>query len=935
MPDRHLEQERLLTENEALRRRIAVLESQLDQQRTDRDQLAVQVRNLEDILQSYPALIWESNAQGRRTFVNQCWLAFTGRPAGQELGDGWRDGLHADDLAAVADTYRRAQAAQNPFQQQYRLRRSDGLYRHILEQGIPRRTPDGRFAGFLTLAFDITEHTQWLDVLRESELRFRAIFDKAPVGIEQVAPDGRLLTINPHLANLLGFSADELLQLTVRDITDPEDVEADFNLAQRLLAGEIDSYTLEKRYRTREGASIWIQATCSAVRTAAGEPLYRLSVVQDITQRRRAAEELRRSEARFRAVFDQAAVGISLVGADGRFLAVNQRLCDLLGTARNDLLQLTFMEITHPDELQEDVEQSGKLLAGQIDSYSLEKRYLRHDGTPVWVSLTSSAVRGGDVQPLYRVNVVQDITERKRAEEQLRQSEERFRQLAENIQEVFWITSADGYELVYLSPAYEAIWGRDSERIYRRPMNWLDDIHPEDRERVKAAFGINAPLGQYDEEYRIVRPDGGIRWIRDRGFPILDQAGQVYRIAGIAEDVTQRVQAEEERRRLEAQIQQAQKLESLGVLAGGIAHDFNNLLTGVLGNVSLAQLDLPTDSPARQPIQQIETAALRAADLTKQMLAYSGKGRFVIQPIDLSRLVEEMANLLLTVISKKAVMRFEFAPGLPSILGDATQVRQIVMNLITNASDAIGDGSGVIAIRTGVMEADEDYLAATDVKDRLPPGNYVYVEVADTGCGMDEATLARIFDPFFTTKFVGRGLGLAAVLGIVRGHHGTIKVCSEPARGSSFRVLFPCSELIDRTPSEAPPGEATWQGSGAVLVIDDEETVRTVASRILEKAGFRVLLASDGLEGVAAFQVHRDEVVAVVLDLTMPHMSGDEVFRELRQLQPNVRIVLMSGYHEQEVVNLFAGKGLSGFVQKPFRAGDFLAVLRRALELAK
>ncbi|MBL8793222.1 MAG: PAS domain S-box protein [Planctomycetia bacterium] len=931
MPDRHSEDAKLLAENEALRRRVALLERQLDQQRSDRDQLAVQVRVLEDLLESYPALIWEADAHGRRTFVNQCWLAFTGRPSGQELDQGWQEGLHVEDLAAVNDTYRRAQASQNPFQQQYRLRRADGLYRHILEQGIPRRDPDGKFAGFLALAFDITEHTQWLDVLRESELRFRAIFDKAPVGIEQVAPDGRLLTINPHLANLLGYSADELLRLKVRDITDPQDADADLDLARRLLAGEIDAYTLEKRYLTRDGAPIWVQATCSAVRTPSGEALYRLSVIQDITQRRRAAEDLRRSEARFRAVFDQAAVGISLVGPDGRFLAVNQKTCDLLASERDELLGLTFMEITHPDELHEDTEQSRRLLAGEITAYALEKRYLRRDGAPVWVSLTSSAVRGGDDQPLYRVNVVQDITERKRAEEQLRQSEERFRQLAENIQEVFWITSADGYELVYLSPAYEAIWGRDSRRVYQRPLNWLDDIHPDDRERVQRSFGINAALGQYDEEYRIVRPDGGIRWIRDRGFPILDQTGQVYRIAGIAEDVTQRVQAEEDRRRLEARMQQSQKLESLGILAGGIAHDFNNLLTGVLGNVSLALGELPADAAARQPIQQIETAALRAADLTKQMLAYSGKGRFVIQPIDLSRLVEEMANLLLTVISKKAVMRFEFAPSLPSIRGDATQVRQVVMNLITNASDAIGDRSGVIALRTGLMHADEAYLADTDVKDRLQPGDYVYVEVEDTGCGMDDATLARIFDPFFTTKFVGRGLGLAAVLGIVRGHHGTIKVRTTAGRGSSFRVLFPSSELTDDPEITPPTPRESWQATGTILVIDDEETVRQVATRILQRAGFKVLQAADGQQGVEVFRRNHQEIAAVILDLTMPHMSGDEVVSELRALKPETPIVLMSGYHEQEVVNLFAGQNLAGFVQKPFRASDLLVTLSRVL----
>jgi CheY-like chemotaxis protein len=290
-----------------------------------------------------------------------------------------------------------------------------------------------------------------------------------------------------------------------------------------------------------------------------------------------------------------------------------------------------------------------------------------------------------------------------------------------------------------------------------------------------------------------------------------------------------------------------------------------------------------------------------------------------------------MGHLLQTVISKKAVLRFDFAADLPSVNADTTQLRQVVMNLITNASDAIGDKSGVIALRTGVMHADRHYLASTYVYEDLPEGDYVYLEVSDTGCGMDQATVEKIFDPFFTTKFRGRGLGLAAVLGIVRGHRGAIKIYSEPGRGTTFKVLFPCSGLAEGRAATPAIVDEGWRGTGTVLVVDDEESVRTMAKRALEHQGFDVLLAADGRQALEVFRERLQEVRAVLLDLTMPHMNGEEVFREMRLLRPNLRVVLMSGYNEQEVTNLFAGKGLAGFLQKPFRADDLLATIRQLL----
>jgi len=386
---------------------------------------------------------------------------------------------------------------------------------------------------------------------------------------------------------------------------------------------------------------------------------------------------------------------------------------------------------------------------------------------------------------------------------------------------------------------------------------------------------------------------------------------------------------EEERRQLEAQVQQAQKLESLGVLAGGIAHDFNNLLTGVLGNAQLALYDLASSSPARESVEDIEQAARRAADLCRQMLAYSGKGKFVVQPIDLTETVREMGQLLEVSISKKAALRHNLAEGLPAITADATQIRQIVLNLITNASEALGEEGGVVSVATGVMDCDRAYLGCTYLDDDLPEGRYAYLEVADTGCGMDDGTLEKIFEPFFTTKFTGRGLGLAAVLGIVRGHQGAINVYSEPGQGTAFRVLFPALDEPAASESQNDQDPKDIRGTGTVLLVDDEERVRRVGRRILERMGFTVLTARDGREAISVFQEHADEIACVLLDLTMPNMDGVEAFQQLRRIREDVRVVLASGYNEQDATQHFTGQGLAGFIQKPFGLEDVQQTMQR------
>ncbi|HEV2202485.1 MAG TPA: response regulator [Bryobacteraceae bacterium] len=387
-----------------------------------------------------------------------------------------------------------------------------------------------------------------------------------------------------------------------------------------------------------------------------------------------------------------------------------------------------------------------------------------------------------------------------------------------------------------------------------------------------------------------------------------------------------------ERKRFNERLQQAQKLESLGVLAGGIAHDFNNLLTGMIGNASVALEELPAGNPVRGSLEAVVSAGERAAILTRQLLAYAGKGRYVIELLDLSSLVREISNLLRASIPRTVQLRLELREDLPCIEGDAAQVQQLIMNLVINAAEAVGEGkTEVVTITTGLEQIEQTNFGQTIPADSIQPGRYVAVEVRDRGCGMDEETKSRIFDPFFTTKFTGRGLGLAAVMGIVRGHKAALKVDSAPGKGSSFKVLFPASEGQPK-PFQHPRREKNLAGRGTILVVDDEDAVRHAAKSALESYGYTVAIAENGKEGVETFQKLGGEIAAVLLDMTMPVMSGEEALVHLKRLRPNVPVLLSSGYDEAETTRRFTGKGLAGFVQKPYTAARLAEKIKTVLE---
>lgn len=399
-------------------------------------------------------------------------------------------------------------------------------------------------------------------------------------------------------------------------------------------------------------------------------------------------------------------------------------------------------------------------------------------------------------------------------------------------------------------------------------------------------------------------------------------------------DISERRKAEREREELESHVRHSQKLESLGVLAGGIAHDFNNLLAAILGNAEIAQAHLPIDSPANVYLNNVQTASQRAAELTRQMLAYSGRGRFEVKRINVSNAVHEMSELLRVSLSKKAELKFSFEDDTPEIEADSAQLNQVLLNLITNANEALPESGGVISVNTGLMHADSEYLGSCAVSGATEPGMYVYIDVADTGSGMSTETISRIFDPFFTTKFTGRGLGLSAVLGITRGHGGAIRVESVIGKGTHFRVLWPApASLPNNVSSLDRTKEAIDHKSRYILLADDEELVRHVMATHLERMGFTVIQAVNGKEAVLLHKEYSDKLSAAILDLTMPQMDGDEAARLIIQTSPDLPIILTSGYSTQDLSLRLRDNARLVILPKPASLAELSAAIKQALSL--
>jgi PAS domain S-box-containing protein len=478
----------------------------------------------------------------------------------------------------------------------------------------------------------------------------------------------------------------------------------------------------------------------------------------------------------------------------------------------------------------------------------------------------------------------------------------------------YWLWNAKAEETFGLRR--EQVLGRSDDEIFPREL----------AERLRAADeALLARGGSVEQtEERLASRTQGTLYVTTLMTSILSVDGQPYMLLGIAQNFTAQ-------RTMEEAVRQTQKLESLGVLAGGIAHDFNNLLSAIGGNLELARMNLAPQPAASPFLDRIEKILRRASQLTQQMLAYSGKGHLVVKPLELNHVAEEMPHLLEVSISKRVALVYDLCPGLPLIAADAAQIQQVIMNLVTNASEAIGDRDGTITLRTGTQFLADPSTVLDSRGWPLDPGLYVTLEVGDTGCGMGEGTLRRLFDPFFTTKFSGRGLGLSAMLGILRGHRAGIRIQSVPGQGSTFTLYFPADAAQVAPAPVAERDPAPGSGAGTLLVVDDEADILDATAELLEALGYTALRACDGQEALDLFRQDPAGIDLVLMDLTMPRMDGREALAAMRALDPAVKIILCSGFNEADVTKQIPYDSLAGFLQKPYSFQAMKDMLQEAL----
>ncbi len=724
---------------------------------------------------------------------------------------------------------------------------------------------------------------------------------------------GHYLRVNDAFGSLFGHPKEWFAGRSFFELTHPAERTRDASFIQNLGDGTAGKAVVKKRYVREDGSVIFASTSVAVLDRVAGAVSMLMAEVTDLTELHDTMEALQTSEQRLAMAMEASNDGLWDWDFLSGELVVNSRWWSMFGFAPNELPATirTWQSLAHPDDIPRAYAQLEAHARGELPQVELEMRMRRKDGAWMWILNRAKIVAlSADGTPRRVVGTHSDITARREQDEARHRQTAVLNTVLSSIPIAIDIIDPSG-RIEYINAYCEQLLGWSIEEMHETDV--MAKLYPDPLYRAKVLESMTSGSPAW-RDWDMVARDGRrltVSWANVR----LEDG----RTIGMGTDVTAIRAAETAEEHLAKQIQQAQKLESLGLLAGGIAHDFNNLLVGVLGNASLAQDVLPPGSEASQLVAEIRTAATRAADLTRQLLAYAGKGRFVVEPVDVGSIVGEMASLLRSAVRKDVTLRQNLETGLPAVNADATQVRQVVMNLITNASDAMGTEGGAITLTARSCQPSDTERQSVVGGTPLSARRYVCIEVADTGSGMNDTTLSRIFDPFFTTKTTGHGLGLAATLGIMRSHSGGIAVSSVAGKGTHIRLYLPALDRsVTPNPAAITGAVHALRSTGEILLADDEPAVRTVAARTLQRVGFVVTMCENGAEAVKLFSENPSRWTAIVLDLTMPVLNGQDALLAIRAIRPDVPAVLCSGYASEELDERITSLERVGFVQKPF-----------------
>ena len=794
---------------------------------------------------------------------------------------------------------------------EYEARAADGSTIWLsMNARIAERHADGSFVieGFAT---DVTQRKRAEMALRESESRFRTVLENLPGGVFAHDLDGRFVVVNEAACRNTGYSREELLGMSVEDV-DPESVSREDRLRFWNALHEGESASFEVVHRRKDGSMYPAEVHLNAVKL--GDRRCILPIAYDITDRKRAAEALAVSEHQHRTLFENAPEAI-LVQTEGRVVYLNEACARLFGAdSRERLVGQPVLDRFHPgfrDILRERI----RVLNEEHQPVGLSEEIvitLAGDPVPVEVSAVPFEYEGRPGALVF----IRDIRVRKQAESE----RERLLSAIEQSREIVVITDPRG-NIQYVNPGFEAATGyRRDEVIGGNPR--LLKSGNQDEAFYRGLWETISGGETWHGRFINRRKDGAL-YSEDKTIsPVCDAGGHIVNYVAVGRDITRDLQLEE-------QYRQAQKMEAIGQLTGGVAHDFNNLLQVINGGTDMALSDLPERHPARDILDEVRKAGQRAARLVSQLLLFSRRQIMRPETLDLNRVVDDLLKMLRRVIGEHVRLEWLPASRLPSIRADRGMVEQVLLNLCVNARDAMPEG-GRLALATARAELD---VAFCELHDGAEPGKYVLLSIADTGQGMDAETLERCFEPFFTTKGTGKGtgLGLPTVYGIVRQHNGLIDCESSPGLGCTFRVYLPISEHTAERAAHVV-AEKVEGGAETVLVAEDDEMVRALTRTILERAGYRVLLAGNGREAVEVFSAHEGEIDLVVLDVMMPEMGGREAYERIREIRPGVRALFASGYSEDAIhQNFVLDEGLT-LIQKPYLGDALLRAVRAMLD---
>ncbi len=760
------------------------------------------------------------------------------------------------------------------------------------------------------------------EALRESEEKLLLITENMSDCVALVDSTGAYQFVTPSYKETLGYNPEDMIGVTGLSLTHPDDLE---RITQTYLDGLNKSWreiTFETRTRHKDGHYVPMEIRVRLLTDSQGKAIGAIFAGRDITKRLHVEEKRREAEENYRSIVENAVEGIFQTTMDGHFLTANPALAHILGyeSSANLMAAVTSVGMqlyVNPEAREEYL----RLLKEKGEVNAFEAQMRRKDGNICWTSMNTRVIRSADGSPLHLEGFLTDITERKHAEEKLKTAEETYRNIFMNAQiGLFRTNIATGILVEANDKLAQVIGFNNREELLLSNFNIADRyVDPDARKKMLALIKKHGQINNYETQFRI--NSGEIRWVRFYA-KLVPEKGWV---EGVSEDITDIKQAAEEKRLLEERLQQADKMESIGILAGGIAHDFNNLLMGIQGYASLILRHLRQDDPAYEMVLRIEEQVQGGADLTRQLLGFARGGRYEVRPTDMNEILEKTSSLFGRT-KKEISLHRQSGKDLWSVEVDRGQMEQVFLNLYVNAWQAMPGGGNIYLAAHNVILNDEQALLYS-----VQPGKYVKITVADTGIGMDEKTRERIFEPFFTTKKMGRGtgLGLATVYGIIKGHQGMITVESEPGQGTTFIIYLPAS---DKTVTKSKmSSEKIVSGTETVLLVDDEKTVLDVNRELLETMGYKVYAAGSGQEAVAVYMEKKDKIDLIILDMIMPGMQGADVFDRLRQINPQVRVLLSSGYSINGEAQSIINRGCNGFIQKPFRLAELAGKVREVL----